>query len=363
MDEELVDPILSAQQMDSDFLRTFSQPGSNTRGQGNTRGGRGGCLPGPIRSRETESVDPDNETRPSGANRKKLLWTGPMELLMLDLYVEEVHRGKRSDSGFQSASHWHVAQAIRNAFPEVGNLLDYTKVKSKLSQSFKKDYDAFTACKNASGFGWDETNCKVIALDDVWEKFLEVSYFLWSWACNNEADSVLKSHPRAQKFQGSPFPEYRKLEIIFGTSAATGDNSRLVSNCVAQLQARAAGILPSPDSSQNPNDEAPIIDNSPNPAKTTNRQTPSPSAYLYRSHTKKDSVAVAIEGLVSYLEASRKRVDRIEELEHALEASQNKSLQAFKIFWDDLSAQTFISIHDKELRSRWLDQQMDEIIN
>ncbi|WAQ82101.1 hypothetical protein PtA15_2A414 [Puccinia triticina] len=140
-------------------------------------------------------------------------------------------------------------------------------------------------------------------------------------------------------------------------------------------------------SDHNPNDEAPIIDNSPNPAETTNRQTPSPLAYLSRSHTKKDSVAVAIEGLVSYLEASRKQVNRIEEvrssstsqprqsptnlqqaialyqLEHASEASQNKSLQAFKISRDDLSAQTFISIHNKELRSRWLDQQMDEIIN
>ena len=93
---------------------------------------------------------------------------------MLNLYVDEVVRGRKSDSGFQASSHRYVAQELRRFFPEVQDVLDANKVKSKLSQSFKRDYDSFLACKDASGFGWDETACKVTASNDVWEKFLAV---------------------------------------------------------------------------------------------------------------------------------------------------------------------------------------------
>jgi hypothetical protein len=68
-----------------------------------------------------------------------------------------------------------VAQELRKHFPETKYLLDANKVKSKLNQSFKRDYDTFLACKEASGFGWDETSCKVTAADDVWEQYVSVS--------------------------------------------------------------------------------------------------------------------------------------------------------------------------------------------
>ncbi|PLW15215.1 hypothetical protein PCANC_11553 [Puccinia coronata f. sp. avenae] len=160
---------------------------------------------------EDPEVHPDNETFAQPKKNKSgtqncLLWTGPMEVMMLDLYVQEVEKGKHSDSGFQSSTHRFVAQELRKAFPDVDQLLTHVKVKSKLSQSAKRDYDAFVACKAASGFGWDELTCEVTASNDVWEKYLG-------------------SHPNAKKFQGMPFPEFRKLEIIFGLSAATGKAS------------------------------------------------------------------------------------------------------------------------------------------
>lgn len=57
--------------------------------------------------------------------------------------------------------------------------------------------------KEQSGFGWDEARFMVTASDSVWDAFLQ-------------------SHPQCRKVRGTPFPEIRKLEVIFGTNNATG---------------------------------------------------------------------------------------------------------------------------------------------
>jgi hypothetical protein len=44
-----------------------------------------------------------------------------------------------------------------------------------LNQSFKKTYNAFVACKWASGFGWNKAEGMVTASEDVWNGFLVVS--------------------------------------------------------------------------------------------------------------------------------------------------------------------------------------------
>jgi hypothetical protein len=53
-------------------------------------------------------------------------------------------------------------------------------ILTKLSQPAKCNYNAFVACKEASGFGWDELTCEVTAANDVWKKYLGVSCFIWS---------------------------------------------------------------------------------------------------------------------------------------------------------------------------------------
>ncbi|PLW47402.1 hypothetical protein PCANC_05864 [Puccinia coronata f. sp. avenae] len=116
----------------------------------------------------------------------KMARNQPMEVMLLELYVQEVEKGKRTNNGFQNTLHRHVAQQLREAFLETKFLLDYNKCKSKLNQSFKQDYDLFLALKEASGFGWDEISCEV--------------------------------HPNAQKFWGVPYPEFWNLDKIFGTS-------------------------------------------------------------------------------------------------------------------------------------------------
>lgn len=187
-----------------------------------------------------------------------------------------------------------------------------------------------------------------------------------------------------------PFPEFRRLEIIFGSSAAHGDAARSVNQRISQLQARASGITS--DSTQG-YDEGPMSTSELSPANNLNLDgsncsplAPSPSPYLSRSHHKKDSIARAIDGLVGYLEKSTQdRVDRrlapqqrlaeqsggsnlqqammLYQDVHAEQASQNEALAAFKVFRNDVNAQIFTSIKDKSLRESWLHEQIDEMNN
>ncbi|KAI9630287.1 hypothetical protein KEM48_014011 [Puccinia striiformis f. sp. tritici PST-130] len=273
-----------------------------------------------------------------------------MESMMMDLYIQAVERGKQSDSGFQSSTHKHVTRELEKHFPEVAHSITDKKVKSKLSQGFKRDYEAFLALKDASGFGWDNITGVVTASVEVWEHYLV-------------------SHPNARKFWGSPFPEFHKLDLIFGDIRATGENARSISQQGLQLNAD----LNTPGEAQ-PGDQT-------NPAPPS----ASPAAYLSRSHSKKDAIANALNGLVGFLQTSKNQSElRHQQREattstpsvsnlqlamslyqevHAEEASQHESLAAFKVFRSDLNAQIFTNIREKDLRLEWLHQQIDEMNN
>ncbi|POW18075.1 hypothetical protein PSHT_06161 [Puccinia striiformis] len=154
-------------------------------------------------------------------------------------------------------------------------------------------------------------------------------------------------------FWGSPFPEFHKLDLIFGEIRATRENARSI--CQQGLQLNAD--LNTPGEAQ-PGDQT-------NPAPPS----ASPAAYLSRSHSKKDAIANALDGLVGFLQTSKNQSElRHQQREattstpsvsnlqlamslyqevHAEEASQHESLAAFKVFRSDINAQIFTSIREK----------------
>ncbi|KAI9604830.1 hypothetical protein H4Q26_002800 [Puccinia striiformis f. sp. tritici PST-130] len=299
---------------------------SQAQGRSKSRGRRRGGAVRSKKSNPKDDIDPNNETvklppNEQGVRSTRLLWSGPMESMMMDLYIQAVERGKRSDSGFQSSTHKHVTRELEKNFPEVAHCITDKKVKSKLSQGFKRDYKAFLALKNASGFGWDDITGVATASTEVWERYLGF-------------------HPYARKFWGS-------------------------------LQLNAD--LNTPGEAQ-PGDQT-------NPAPPS----ASPTAYLSRSHSKKDAIANALDGLVGFLQNSRSQSEQRQQQQaattsspsvtnlqlamslyqevHAEEASQHEALSAFKIFRSDTNAQIFTSIREKNLRLEWLHQQIDEMNN
>ncbi|KAI9610926.1 hypothetical protein KEM48_008585 [Puccinia striiformis f. sp. tritici PST-130] len=164
----------------------------------------------------------------------------------------------------------HVTRELEKNFPEVAHCITNKKVKSKLSQGFKRDYNAFLALNNASGFGWDNITGVATASAEVW-------------------DCYLVSHPYTRKSWGSPFPKFHKLDSIFGNNRATGENEHSISQQGLQLNAH----LNTPGEAQ-PGDQT-------NPAPPS----ASPTAYLSRSQSKKDAIAIALDGLVGFLQTSR----------------------------------------------------------
>ena len=123
------------------------------------------------------------------------------------------------------------------------------------------------------------------------------------------------------------------------------------------------------------------------PSVVRSQSSISPISYLGRSHSKKDLIATAIDGLVGFLNNQKMKSDQRAEQNlsssgggsdratniqramalyqevHAAEASTEDSLAAFKIFRNDINAQIFTSINNKDLRSSWLQEQIDEMKN
>ncbi|POW13572.1 hypothetical protein PSHT_07733 [Puccinia striiformis] len=153
----------------------------------------GGQVPTQL-TEETSSSFPEVEGGPGEVGTGKLHWTGAMEKSALQLYVAAVQSGKQSDGGFKIDVHRLIARDLAAEFP--GIPFTGEKLRSKCNQGFKKWYDAFLACKDASGFGWNEQHNMVTASEE--------------------------SHPAARRFKNTPFPEYHKLFIIFGGHSATG---------------------------------------------------------------------------------------------------------------------------------------------
>ncbi|KAA1087463.1 hypothetical protein PGT21_032066 [Puccinia graminis f. sp. tritici] len=185
-----------------------------------------------------DPIDTDNQPEP---NRSKTLqWTPSMEKAAIQLYSDAALEGKRSDNGFKSDVHQHVVNRLNEQFP--GSDFTLSKCKSKLSQSFKKEYDAFVACRNASGFGWDDIRCEVTASNKVWENFL-----------------------KARRFRNQPFPEWEQLQNIFGASAS-GDAAKSLSQ-----RAKEGVVRGRPDEDSSSSDAVEKQDNQPRKTHTRKR--------------------------------------------------------------------------------------------
>ncbi|PLW38734.1 hypothetical protein PCASD_11540 [Puccinia coronata f. sp. avenae] len=143
-------------------------------------------------------IESDSSSTASTCN--SIVWTKPMVSEFLNLYICEVVFAQRTDIGFPNSSHESVARQIRRSYPAVGHVKDVEIFKSKLTKAFRKDYDAMVACKRAPGFIWNAQTCEVTASDAIWKQYLQVN-------------------PDAQKFHGSPFAKFDKLDIIFSPSS------------------------------------------------------------------------------------------------------------------------------------------------
>ena len=89
--------------------------------------------------------------------------------------LEQVHEGKRADSGFKKEAWDSVLQEVQRVY--IGPYpIPLVKVKAK-EQAFKALYKDWKFLRDQSGFGWDEETKIITASNQAWNDICTVSYY------------------------------------------------------------------------------------------------------------------------------------------------------------------------------------------
>lgn len=114
---------------------------------------------------------------PTGSDRSRTYWTPPMDRYLIDLLLDQVHRGNKLGQTF-------ITQAWADMVVSFNSKFRSHHDKDVLKNRFKhlrRQYNDIKILLQQSGFSWDETREMVTAEDHVWDAYTKVNnYFLMS---------------------------------------------------------------------------------------------------------------------------------------------------------------------------------------
>lgn len=97
-----------------------------------------------------------------------------MDRYLIDLMLEQVHRGHMIDPIFNKQPWIDIVAAFNDRFGS-----HYDKyILSNRHKILRKLYDDMKNLLDLSEFSWDEKRHLVTACDDVWESYVEVHFFV-----------------------------------------------------------------------------------------------------------------------------------------------------------------------------------------
>ncbi|EEF46860.1 conserved hypothetical protein [Ricinus communis] len=140
----------------------------------------------------------------SNNDRTRTYWTPPMDRYLIDLLLEQVHRGNKLGQTFISQA-WTDMVASFNVKFQSHHDKDVLKNRYK---HLRRMYSDIKNLLENSGFSWDSTREMITAEDHVW-------------------DAYTKAHPDARSYRVKTVPGYQKLCAIFGQENSDGRYSRL----------------------------------------------------------------------------------------------------------------------------------------
>ncbi|KAA8525642.1 hypothetical protein F0562_007476 [Nyssa sinensis] len=143
----------------------------------------------------------------TGSERSRTYWTPPMDRYLIDLLLDQVHRGNRIGQTFITQA-WIEMVTSFNAKFRSRHDKDVLKNRYK---HLRRQYNDIKILLEQSGFSWDETREMVTAEDHVW-------------------DAYIKAHPDARSYRVKTVPSYQKLCVIYGQDNSDGRYSRLARN-------------------------------------------------------------------------------------------------------------------------------------
>lgn len=106
-------------------------------------------------------------------------WTPLMDRYLIDVMLEEVHKGKKIDHSFNNQACMDMFILFQERF---SLQCDKDFLKSHY-RSLEKQYNDMKNILDQRGFSWDESRQMVTAYDDVWDAYLKVNGRLVLFPC------------------------------------------------------------------------------------------------------------------------------------------------------------------------------------
>lgn len=107
---------------------------------------------------------------PSSKERTRTDWTPAMDQFFIELMLDQVGRGNKSDNTFNKQAWTDMLVSFNGKFgPQHGK-----RVLRHRYKKLWKYYSDITLLLKQNGFSWDETQQMIAADDDVWDAYVKV---------------------------------------------------------------------------------------------------------------------------------------------------------------------------------------------
>ncbi|XP_010548574.1 PREDICTED: L10-interacting MYB domain-containing protein [Tarenaya hassleriana] len=158
-----------------------------------------GILPHPVLSKEliddssAAKTDERKTIQTKNSDRTRTFWTPPMDRYLIDLLVDQVHKGNKVGQTFITSGWIEMVTAFNAKF---GSLHNKDVLKNRFKH-LRRLYNDITFLLQQNGFLWDARRDMVIAEDSIW-------------------DTYIQAHPEARSYRVKMVPSYQKMCLIFG---------------------------------------------------------------------------------------------------------------------------------------------------
>ncbi|XP_077237010.1 uncharacterized protein LOC143878626 [Tasmannia lanceolata] len=130
-------------------------------------------------------------------------WNVTMDGALLAALKNQIAEGQKTGAGFKECAYFAVAQELVTV---LNITLTKEHVKNRL-KTLKTTYRTLNSITNLSGFGWDETICKLSVDEEVKNEYLRL-------------------HPEHQRFFSKRYPLYEDMKAVCDDDYARGEDVR-----------------------------------------------------------------------------------------------------------------------------------------
>ncbi|XP_057784187.1 L10-interacting MYB domain-containing protein-like [Salvia miltiorrhiza] len=132
-------------------------------------------------------------------NQSRAKWTASLTKALVDLMVDEIHKGNKSSKSFSKKGWKFICDNFRI---QTGYWWDNEQLKSRYI-ALRKQYTSVTLLLDQSDFSWDEATGAIMASNEAWDRYI-------------------KAHPDAEMLRTIGCPIYNHLRTIFAEPVTNG---------------------------------------------------------------------------------------------------------------------------------------------